>query len=88
MVDDVRLVDELGQPLLLDNRSPVRPESRRGGHRGQVLHLAGGEIVDDGHVVALRDERRGQVRTDEPRATRDQCFHLLRRYLLAVMDGS
>ena len=31
----------------------------------QVVLVAGGEIVDDAHAVAARDERFGNVRADE-----------------------
>ena len=41
----------------------------------EVLPLAGGEVVDDGHLVAAREERVDEVRSDEPGAAGDEGLH-------------
>ena len=48
---------------------------RRARAAGEVLALAGGEVVDDGHVVAALDERVDEVRADEPGASGDESLH-------------
>ena len=48
------------------------------GERGlgaQVLALAGGEVVDDGDLVAAREQRVDDVRADEPGAAGDDRPH-------------
>ena len=42
---------------------------------GQVLALAGGEVVDDRHLVAALDQRVDEVRADEAGAAGDECPH-------------
>src|SRR4029079_2448488 len=42
------------------------------GEVGDVLALAGREVVDDADAIAARDQRPRDRRPDEPRPTRDQ----------------
>ncbi len=46
------------------------------GSGGEVLPLAAGEVVDDGHVVAEGQERVADVRSDEPCPSGDQDLHV------------
>ena len=41
----------------------------------EVLALAGGQVVDDGHLVAAIEERVDEVRADEAGAAGDQGTH-------------
>ena len=41
----------------------------------EVLPLAGGEVVDDGHLVAALEQRVDEVRSDETGAAGDECLH-------------
>ena len=41
----------------------------------EVLALAGGEVVEDGHLVAALDERVDEVRADEAGAAGDESSH-------------
>jgi hypothetical protein len=59
MEDDVRIDREGLADVVLEQRRP----------RVQVLPLAGGEVVDDGHLVAAGEERVDEIRPDEPCAT-------------------
>ena len=43
--------------------------------RVDVLAAAGGQVVDDGHVVAARDERVDEMGADEARSTGDDRPH-------------
>ena len=43
--------------------------------RAEVLALAGGEVVDDGDLVAAVEERVDEVRADEAGAAGDQGTH-------------
>ena len=55
---------------------------------GEVLALAGGEVVHDRHVVAALDERVDQVRPDEPGASGDESLHRPGAYAtFALMPG-
>ncbi len=64
--DDLRAVE-------LDAVPDVALDEGRGGV--QVRTLAGGEVVDDRHLVSARDEGIDEIRADESRASRHDCPH-------------
>src|SRR5947207_3330393 len=51
------------------------PSGQRNVGACEVLSIAGGEVVDNGNRVPLRDQTAHQVGADEPRASGDQCPH-------------
>ena len=76
---DVGLRREVEDDVGVDRErlADVVLEQRRGGVH--VLALAGGEVVDDRHVVAARDERVDEIRPDEARTACDDRPHGGRR---------
>ena len=69
---------DLGARLVEDQVEVVVPADVAHVQAHPVRHelaLAGGEIVEDVHLVAARRERRGDVRADESRTAGDYCPH-------------
>src|SRR5205085_5051950 len=68
----VDLVDQLVDLELVEHRTVDDGQRRVVGHRGQVLDLAGGQVVEHDDAVAPLDEGLDQVGPDEPGAAGDE----------------
>ena len=82
MEHDVGAIDQLGRQRLVHHRVDDVVEAGTALEVGDVVHRTRRQVVDDDHAVALREERLGQMRSDEPGAAGEQRLHEVNRTLI------